>query len=81
MKNLGKEEIKKDFEVISQLVQKYSDVIHEPQEGQRGHYLNQLEMVKQTITSIRVGLVVAHEGIMRLKKMANDGCIIEDEKQ
>ena len=71
MKNIKSiEDIKKDFITVSELVQKYSEAIYEPRPVDvipSSHYDDQTKLVQQTMTSIRTGLIVAYEGLQRLK--------------
>ena len=76
MKNIKNiEDIRKDFLTISNLVQKYSEVINEPRPTDHippGHYDGQLKDIQQTITKIRTGLCLAYEGLEILKEYENE---------
>lgn len=76
MKNITKEGIKKDFDLVTAMLYKYSNAVYENQEGQSAHYDNQSKLVRIAVCDVRTGLSVAKEA---LRMLANkDIEVIED---
>lgn len=78
MKNIDKNTLVKDLEVIHNMLGKYSDAIWENQEGQKAHYDNQLKGVKIVMEDVRCGLFIAREALQSLNRM-NDMIIYDEE--
>ena len=76
MKNITKESIRKDYEVLREMFQKYSNAVYENQEGQPAHFDNQTKFVRITIGDVRCGLSLASNALRWLCSNEND--IIED---
>lgn len=76
MKNINKDTFGKDLSIINEMLLKYSDVIYEKQEGQVGHYDNQLKLVRLCIEDIRVGLNIVKSGLRMLDDVRD--CLVED---
>lgn len=78
MKGITKEGIEKDFNVIKEMLRKYSDAIWEEQTSNPSHFDNQNKLVKICIGDVRCGLVIAKQA---LEKLADpDIKVIEDEQ-
>lgn len=76
MKNINKDSFGKDLSIINDMLLKYSDAVYEKQDGQVGHYDNQLKLVRLCIEDIRVGLNIVKSGLRMLDDVRD--CLIED---
>lgn len=56
MKNITKESIKQDLQIIEDMLCKYSEVIYEKQEGQLAHFDKQSLVCKLCIGDVSCGL-------------------------
>ena len=74
MKNITKESIERDFEIIQKMVFKYKEAIYESQEGQPAHFDNQSKLCRLCMCDIRCGLIVARDALNYLSGIE----IIED---
>ena len=74
MKNITKKDIDKDLIKLSELLNKYSNAIYEPQEGQKAHYDNQTKLVRIAMINLRTGLYLAKEAL----KILSENNILED---
>lgn len=78
MINITKEGIEKDFNVVKEMLKKYSDAIWEGQTSKHSHFDNQNKLVKICMGDVRCGLVIAKQA---LEKLADpDIEVIENEQ-
>ncbi len=77
MKNITKESIKKDFDIVNELLKKYSEAIWEAQENQDSHFDRQLKLVRLAMGDVRCGLILTSQA---LKMLADDGIDIKEDK-
>lgn len=76
MKNINKDTFGKDLSIINEMLLKYNEVVYEKQDGQVGHYDNQLKLVRLCIEDIRVGLNIVRDGLRMLDDVRD--CLVED---
>ena len=74
MKNITKESVKKDYNLIAEMFEKYNGAIFENQEAQKAHYDNQSKLVRLVMGDVRTGLYVALSALATLTNLD----IIED---
>jgi hypothetical protein len=74
MKNITKNSIEEDLQIIQNMVFKYKEAIYESQEGQPAHFDNQSKLCRLLMGDIRCGLIVARDALNYLSGIE----IIED---
>lgn len=74
MVGITRRTLKEDYELLSELRDRYQNAIWEGQEGQPAHFDNQHKIVKMAMCDVRTGLNLA---VMALH-MLNDMGVIED---
>lgn len=78
MKGITKDGIEKDFNVVKEMLRKYSDAIWEEQTPNPSHFDNQNKLVKICMGDIRCGLVIAKQALEKLADLGIE--VIEDEQ-
>ena len=67
MKNITKKSIEEDYEIISDMFDKYNAAIWENQEAQKAHYDNQSKLVRLAMGDIRAGLSLVSSALTMLR--------------
>lgn len=76
MKNITKETLKKDYEILKEMFHKYSNAIWEEQCGQKAHFDKQLKLIRIAMGDARLGIKMASDALSLLCEQSE--CIIED---
>ena len=66
MVGITKEVVKKDFETIHEMLNKYQDAIWESQTPNPAHYDRQSKLVRLAIGDVRSGLLIVHQALNML---------------
>ena len=71
MKGITKDGIEKDFNVVKEMLRKYSDAIWEGQTPKPSHFDNQNKLVKICMGDVRCGLVIAKQALEKLAELTD----------